>query len=526
MKRQIMMTVFGRTALALAFTGLALPGAAHAEDTPVTPAAPDAPAAETICDDGTDNDGDTVYDCGDSDCKGAPHCKPDGEPESSEARCSDYVDNDSDGHVDCDDDDCIRGNFKACQGSWDAQQGGAIRPGSGVNDDELPDTGDKSWDELIGTMGDIDGERSDEVCADGIDNDNDGRTDCADFGCRFDPQVSVCRENPGMRFSIVSHISQIYDIEADEMDTRFTVLQLRAFGPIPFIQDSFFLISMRAERTPRLTFAMFQIPLGDGHYLNINSGGGGLSTALIRSASKQLLIDSPFYLYNAFEQGNGAAVEVGGPIDDAGMFDYRVYVAGGSGRSNGNVGGRYFTFDNTNYTWTVGAQLGIDFVGSLTRWDSPLLYVPVPTALGMTVGFKYDERAQERFPAANVNLTLRTGRFIGSAETYIKRELEFGSWQVAYNIAAGFLIVPKYLMLGADIGQYIPGDFDKPPALAETDIRRQLEEFQWRVGLHWYFWRNIGVISAIYSDRTTSPRGDVEPDTHERIFKIVGQYRF
>lgn len=518
MKRHMHLIKSGALALALSVTSWS--------------ASARADGPETICDDGVDNDGDTVFDCGDSDCATAPHCVPDGNAENTEARCSDYVDNDKDGHVDCDDNDCIAFGAKACQGSWDKQQGGGqgggtMRPGSGVDDDELPDMTGKSWEDLIGTMGDVDGERSDEVCADGIDNDNDGRTDCADFGCRFDPQVSVCRENPGMRFSVVSHISQIYDIEADEMDTRFTVLQLRAFGPIPFIQDSFFLISMRAERTPRLTFAMFQIPLGDGHYLNINSGGGGLSTALIRSASKQLLIDSPFYLYNAFEQGNGAAIEVGGQLDSKGMFDYRVYGAGGSGRSNGNVGGRYFTYDNTNYTWTVGAQLGIDFIGSTTRWDSPLLYVPVPTALAMTVGFKYDQRAQERFPAANINLTARAGRFIGSAETYIKRELEFGSWQVAYNLAVGFLILPKTLMFGADFGQYIPGEFDNPPALEETDIRRQLEEMQWRVGLHWYFWRNIGVISAIYTDRTTSPRGDTEePDTHERTFKFVGQYRF
>jgi len=485
MKRQIMMTAFGPTALALTLAGFVLSGAAHAQNSEEAPASP---SNETICDDGTDNDGDTVFDCGDSDCKDAPNCKRDGDPENTEARCSDFIDNDGNGHIDCEDEDCLRGRFKVCQGSWDTEEGKSKQPQPGAYDD-VPDGNAGT---RMPTEGDVDGGY----------------------------------ENIGIRFSIVSQISQLYDIEEDTMDTRFTVLQLRALGPIPFIQDSFFLVSMRAERTPRLTFAMFQIPLGDGHYLNINSGGGGLSTALIRSATKQLLIDSPFYLYNAFEQGNGAALEVGGPIDDKGVFDYRVYVAGGSGRGNGNVGGRFFTFDNTNYTWTVGAQFGIDFIGNQTRWDSPLLYVPVPTAFGMTVGIKYDERAQERFPATNVNLTLRTGRFIGSAETYIKRELEFGSWQVAYNIAAGFLIVPKYLLFAADVGEYIPGDFDNPPALEETDIRRQLEEFQWRVGLHWYFWRNIGVISAIYSDRTTSPRGDVEPDTHERIFKFVGQYRF
>lgn len=497
---------------------LLVPVAAHAADP--------GPGKETVCDDGQDNDGDTVYDCGDDDCHEFKACIPDGSDEVGEARCSDFVDNDKDGHPDCDDDGCQGTN--ACAGSWDRQVGGKVGgDGSGVDDDALPTLPPgKSVEDLIGKGTDKDGERSDEVCADGIDNDNDGATDCADFGCRFDAQVSVCRENPGIRFSVVSHITQAYDIEADTMDTRFTVLQLRAFGPIPFIQDSFFLVSMRAERTPRLTFAMFQVPIGGSHYLNINSGGGGLSTALIRSASKQLLIESPFYLYNAFEQGNGAAIEVGGQLDDEGMFDYRVYVAGGSGRSNGNVGGRYFTFDNTNYTWSVGAQLGIDLVGQTSRWDNPMLYTPVPTALGLTVGMKYDQRAQERYPAANVNLTLRTGGFIAQAETYVKRELEFESWQFAYNVALGYLLVPKMFLLAADVGQYLPGEMQNAPAVAETDIARQLDELQWRVGLHWYFWRNIGVLSAIYTDRTVANDVEGAADVHERELKFVGQYRF
>ncbi len=515
MKRFEMTLVRRVFAMSLSLTGLSLAMPAFAEDV----------GKETDCGNGVDDDGDTVRDCGDADCKQDPRCQPDGRDEDSEARCSDFIDNDGDGHFDCDDDDCSRGKFKTCQGSWDAEHG-ARGGGSGVDDDAVPEIGEGGVEDLIGKGDDKDGERSDEVCADGIDNDNDGRTDCADFGCRFDAQVSVCRENPGIRFSVVSHITQSYDIEKDVADTRFSTLQLRAFGPIPFIQDSFFLVSMRAERTPRLTFAMFQIPLGEGHYLNVNSGGGGLSTALIRSASKQLLIDSPFYLYNAFEQGNGAAIEVGGPLDDKGMFEYRVFGAGGSGRFNGNVGGRYFTFDNTNYTWSVGAQLGIDLVGSLTRWDNPMLYTPVPTSVGLTVGAKYDQRAQERFPAANVNLTARTGRLIAQAETYLKRELEFGSWEIAYNVSLGYLLWDKTILLAADFGQYLPGEMDNPPAVAETDVAKQLDELQWRVGAHWYFWRNIGVLSAVYSDRTLANEEEGAPDVHERLLKLVAQYRF
>jgi len=486
------------------------------------PAYADAPTTETQCADGKDNDADSMLDCADADCAKDPACQPDGGPENTDARCSDWIDNDDNGHTDCDDSGCNAAGISACQGSWDDEGAGGgggdsllskLKPGESLED-------------LMNRFGDKSGENTNELCADGFDNDNDGMIDCADAGCRFDPSVQVCRESPGMRFSIVSQLTNAYDIEKKTMDTRFTALQLRVFGPIPMIQDSFFLLSMRTERTPRLTFAMFQVPLGKGHFLNVNSGGGGLSTALIRSQQKQLLIDPAYYLFNAFEQGNGAAVEVGGPIDKGGLFEYRAFVAGGSGRSNGNVGGRYFTYDNTNYTYTVGAQLGIDLIGFTSRWDNPMLYVPVQTALGVYIGAKYDQRAQERYPAFNLRVVFRHGNFYMESETYIKRELEFGSTQLAANVGAGYLLVPKHLYLTADIGGFTSTEMDRPPVVVETDIARQLKELQWRVGLHWYVWRNIGVLSMIYTDRTVESRTVGAPNVHERVLKLVGQYRF
>ena len=125
-----------------------------------------------------------------------------------------------------------------------------------------------------------------------------------------------------------------------------------------------------------------------------------------------------------------------------------------------------------------------------------------------------------------MNITARSAVFIGSAETYIKREINFGSWQYAYNISLGYLIVEKYLMAAADFGQYIPGDIDDPPSVSETDIDRQLKELQWRLGLHYYFWRNVGVLSAIYTDRTVANSVEGAADTHERTFKLVAQWRF
>src|SRR5687767_179726 len=73
---------------------------------------------ETNCSDGVDDDGDTVFDCGDNDCKGEASCKPDGKPENTEEKCKDWLDNDGDGQVDCDDAECQRPNIGYCQGSW------------------------------------------------------------------------------------------------------------------------------------------------------------------------------------------------------------------------------------------------------------------------------------------------------------------------------------------------------------------------------------------------------------------------
>src|SRR6188474_1638737 len=87
--------------------------------------------AETVCNDGQDDDGDTVLDCGDADCKADAACQPDGQPEYDDARCGDWVDNDSDGYVDCDDFDCDDSN--ACKGSWDLVGGPAgVTGGTGT----------------------------------------------------------------------------------------------------------------------------------------------------------------------------------------------------------------------------------------------------------------------------------------------------------------------------------------------------------------------------------------------------------
>ena len=424
-----------------------------------------APKIETNCTDRIDNDGDGLADCGDSDCASRPECKPDGGPENTDERCSDFVDNDNDGRVDCDDSDCQGGVVTVCKGSWKGPltDSGHRKPKGGADGDLPPLGKGQTVEDLIGKYGDKDGERNDVLCSDGVDNDGDGKIDCADFGCRFDPEVTVCRGSPGMRFSIVANVAFDYDFIREKPDVRFSKLQLRSFGPMPFIQDSFYLISLRTEKTPRLTFAMFQIPLGKGHFLNVNSGGGGLSNALVLSSASQLLLDPPFYLYSAFDQGNGAAVELYGPIDDGGIVRYRAYVAGGSGLSNGNVGGRFFAFDNTNFTYGGGAAFEFNITGRYSRWDTQFLYTVAPLSIAVTVGAKYDQRAQERYVAFNTLFSLRWKWFAFAAENYTKKEFEFDSWQTAYNIRLGVLLVPKHLMFGADFGEFIAYDMQDPP---------------------------------------------------------------
>jgi hypothetical protein len=493
-------------------------------------------AHETNCDDGKDDDDDSMTDCGDADCKAAPNCQPGQDPENSNERCSDWVDNDGDGSVDCDDADCEGPGVTICKGSWKGSHDGTGTGRGAGNatdgDDEAPELRDgMSVEDLLGKGDDKDGERNDQVCSDGVDNDKDGRIDCADLGCRFDPSVTVCRGNPGMRFSVVAGIAQEYNIKNyrdgdGTMDTRFSRIQLRSFGPIPLLQDSFYLLSLRAEKSPRLTFAMFQLPIGTGgHYVNINSGGGGLSSSLILSTSKQLLLDPAYFVYSAFEQGNGASFELGGPLLD-GRLGYRVFIAGGSGRSSGNVGGRYFTYDNNNYTYTAGGQMMVNIIGIASRFDSPFLYTTVPTTVGLAIGGKYDQRAQERYPATNVSLVARSGRFVLLAENYSKWELEFESFQTAYVVQVGFLAIPKRLLLAADYGAYIAGEMKNPPAVLQTDLRRQLDEVQWRVAAHVYLVRNIGLLSLLYTNRAIANADKALDANVEQTVRLEAQYRF
>ncbi|MCA9718907.1 MAG: hypothetical protein KC468_29835, partial [Myxococcales bacterium] len=346
-------------------------------------------------------------------------------------------------------------------------------------------------------------------CSDGIDNDNDGFTDCDDIGCKISTEVSVCGPSGNFRFSVVARVQHELQLPSNVNDdtfsqnTEFESLQLRALGQLPFIQNSFFLISSRFEKSPRVTFALFQVPIRNGHYFNINSGGGGLSLELVRSVHKRMLIDPAYYVYNAFEQGNGAAVEFGGPLDKKGKFLYRAFAAGGSGRYAGNIGGNFFPDDNRNFTWSAGAQIHMNLFGYYNRFDSPLLYTPVPLTWTLTAGGKYDQRAAERYPAVNIQSVFRYKRLLLMGEVYGKRELEFKNWQIAYNVQLGVLAVKKRLLLAADFGQYLATPFENAPDAGNLpyDLRRQVQELQYRVAAHVYLWRDVWLLQLVWQDR-------------------------
>ena len=155
------------------------------------------------------------------------------------------------------------------------------------------------------------------------------------------------------------------------------------------------------------------------------------------------------------------------------------------------------------------------------------MYMPAPVSWAVTVGGKYDQRAQEHYMAGNFHTVVRGWRFHFAAESFVKQEFAFDSLSFSYNVKLGVLLVEKYLLLAADFGEFIAGDMKDPPERLETELRRQLDETQFRVALHTYFFRNIGLASLLYTDRKVAPTDadETEPN-RERTLKLEVQYRF
>lgn len=128
-------------------------------------AAPPA-SAETNCADSLDNDGNGLVDCRDPGCTlppGSTACCA-GRSAESGAQCVDGIDNDCDGTADCFDPACADYRFRP---AGVAQELGCSAGGARENMYEA------DWPTLDST----------DSCEDGLDNDGNGRTDCADLSC-------------------------------------------------------------------------------------------------------------------------------------------------------------------------------------------------------------------------------------------------------------------------------------------------------------------------------------------------------
>lgn len=490
-------------------------------------------ATETICNDRRDQDGDSLVDCADSDCFHDAACESGDANENTNDRCSDWIDNDGDGSIDCDDTDCEGNGVTRCNGTWSGR--GTEGEGVAAQPMDIPElSGNQQIEDLLGRGGDSDGERTDEVCADGIDNDNDGRTDCQDMGCRFDPSVTVCSTSPGLRFSAVVMAGAQFNMSEQSsglrpdptLDASFSRIQLRALGQMPFIPGSFFLINARAERDIRLTFAMFQMPVGQDHYVNINTGGGALSSQLIQSVARNPFGDPVNFAFNFAEQRAGLALEFGGPVALEGAIRYRLFGAIGAGTLGGSVGGEFFRFEGGNTTFGAGGQLQFNILGRYDRFSSPMLYTPVPTTLALYLGARFDQRPAEQYIASNAFAVFRTGPIHLSAEAYVKREFAFESWQSSYVLNANALIVPRRLLLSAEFAQFIGTNLESAIASGET-LARPVDQWQIRAAAHVYIFRNIFLGSLIFREnhRGKNPTS-LADNIMERTVELEARFLF
>lgn len=315
---------------------------------------------------------------------------------------------------------------------------------------------------------------------------------------------------PGLRLSGYASFAHTRVLSDSRHEAAFTshdshlrVLQLRLLGSVPEVDRSFLLVAIRAEQTPRLSYALVRLPLGrHGHYLALDSGATGLSVARATSVAKHLMLDPPYHVVNAFEQPITAALELGGPLDASRRLLWRLFVGGGSGGTATTVSVHQLPAEQRNSSWTVGSQLFVSAIGVAHRFDSQLLYEPAPPTLALYAGARYDERRQERFPAANVGLVAKAGRLFLASEVYAKQELVFRSTQLAYLVTLGGLVLPRRLLLGAEYGAYLAGELRAPPpSPADSfgiDVAAEHDEAQLRAVCHLYVGGGAGVISGRY----------------------------
>jgi hypothetical protein len=157
------------------------------------------PEGKENCTNGLDDDGDSLVDCKDSDCKGDPACR------TSLEICQNGVDDDSDGFVDCQDPDCKGASNcsttpEICANHRDDDSDGLVDcndpdcfsdPACKINPEICNNGKDDDSDGLIDCQdpqcfGDPSCRKS-ELCHNFIDDDSNGLVDCNDPACYLDP---------------------------------------------------------------------------------------------------------------------------------------------------------------------------------------------------------------------------------------------------------------------------------------------------------------------------------------------------
>lgn len=150
-----------------------------------------------VCDNGIDDNGDGLIDCGDPSCAAFSGCTtepdPGTDPDAKQEICDNEIDDDGDGLIDCDDPDCA--DFAGCTSEPD--------PGTDpdakqeICDNEIDDDGDGLVDcddpdcaDFAGCTAEpdpgTDPDRKPEICDNEIDDNGDGLIDCDDPDCSDD----------------------------------------------------------------------------------------------------------------------------------------------------------------------------------------------------------------------------------------------------------------------------------------------------------------------------------------------------
>ena len=175
------------------------------------------------------------------------------------------------------------------------------------------------------------------------------------------------------------------------------------------------------------------------------------------------------------------------------------------------------------------SMVRINILGQYNRFNSEMLYTPVPAMLAVVAGGKYDARSQEHYPAWNAQAFWRWNRFQLTGVGFFKRELEFGSWQVSYLARAGFLIWPRHIEAGVEYGEFRASDYDNPPPQDDVgdEIERIRDERQIRAVLHWYAYEKMGRVSLLYTNRQVFRNDQFDKDGFKlQELSLVATYVF